>query len=153
MTLEQLQAEMIYAMRQGDKEVKNVLSTLIAQIKKAAIDKGCRDNIDEALVNTEILKSKKQTQESIDGAIAAKREDLVEEYKKQYEIICGYAPSLIDDAERIMNIIAANYMGDISKKDLMKWLNTNYRGKMDMKVAAQAVDSYIKKVEEEAYNV
>ena len=53
MTLEQLQAEMIYAMRQGDKEVKNVLSTLIAQIKKAAIDKGCRDNIDEALVNTQ----------------------------------------------------------------------------------------------------
>ena len=52
-----------------------------------------------------------------------------------------------------MNIIAANYMGDISKKDLMKWLNINYRGKMDMKVAAQAVDAYIKKVEEEAYNV
>ena len=59
MTLEVLQKDMIMAMKLGDKERKNVLSMVIAQIKKAAIDKGCRDNIDEAFVDAELLKYKK----------------------------------------------------------------------------------------------
>ena len=59
MTINQLQAEMIVCMKQGDRERKAVISDLIAQIKKAAIDKGCRDNITEEFVNAEILKAKK----------------------------------------------------------------------------------------------
>ena len=62
MTLEILQREMIAAMKRGDKFTKTTISSLIAQIKKAAIDKGCRDNITEDFVNTELLKAKKQAQ-------------------------------------------------------------------------------------------
>lgn len=41
MTMEQLQKEMISAMKSGDKFRKGVISTTIAQIKRVAIDKGC----------------------------------------------------------------------------------------------------------------
>jgi len=56
MTIETLQNEMIVAMKQGNKFEKNVISGLIAQIKKAAIDAGCRDNITEEFVNRKFFK-------------------------------------------------------------------------------------------------
>ena len=58
MTIKELQTEMIEAMKQGNKIKKDVISSCIASVKKAAIDKGCRDNIDEELVNTHELTAK-----------------------------------------------------------------------------------------------
>ena len=144
MTLEILQKEMITAMKNGDKFTKTTISGLIAQIKKSAIDKGCRDNITEEFVNAELLKAKKQAQESIDGAVAAGRENLIEEYSKQYDVVNFFAPQLINSMSEIHDILDAKYDGPITKKDLMKWLNTNYRGRMDMGVAARVVDGLVK---------
>lgn len=144
MTIEILQREMIAAMKSGDKFTKTTISGLIAQIKKAAIDKGCRDNITEEFVDTELIKAKKQAQESIDGAIAANRENLIEEYTRQYEVICSYAPQLIDNVDEIYNILKNEYTDQINKGAIMKWLKANYNGKVDMKVAAQAVDKLMK---------
>lgn len=144
MTIEILQREMINAMKNGDKFTKTTISGLIAQIKKAAIDKGCRDNITEEFVNAELIKAKKQAQESIDGAVAANREDLIEEYSKQYDIINLYAPQLITNTVEIMNIIKAASDTILTKKEYMKFFNTNYRGKVDMGVAANVVDGLVK---------
>lgn len=144
MTLEILQNEMITAMKNGDKFTKTTISGLIAQIKKAAIDKGCRDNITEDFVNAELIKAKKQAQESIDGAVAAYREDLIEEYSKQYDIINLYAPQLITNTVEIMNIIKAMSDTILTKKEYMKFFNINYRGKVDMGVVARVVDDLVK---------
>ena len=146
MTIEILQREMIAAMKRGDKFTKTTISGLIAQIKKAAIDKGCRDNITEDFVNAELLKAKKQAQESIDGAVAAGRDNLIEEYSQQYDIINFFAPQLIQSIADIREIIDVKYEGPITKKDLMKWLNANYRGRMDMGIAARVVDGLVKGV-------
>ena len=51
MTIEILQKEMIKALKEGNKFRKETISSLIAAVKKAAIDRGCRDNITEELVN------------------------------------------------------------------------------------------------------
>lgn len=56
MTIEILQKEMIAALKSGNKFRKDTISTLIAQIKRVAIDKGCRDNITEEMVDVELLK-------------------------------------------------------------------------------------------------
>lgn len=144
MTIEILQREMITAMKNGDKFTKTTISSLIAQIKKAAIDKGCRDNITEEFVDAELIKAKKQAQESIDGAVAAHREDLIEEYSKQYDIINLYAPQLITNTAEIMNIIKTASDTILTKKEYMKFFNTNYRGKVDMGVVARVVDSWMK---------
>lgn len=142
MTLDTLQAAMIASMKTGDKNRKVAISNYIAAIKKAAIDKGCRDNISEEFVNTELIKIKKSVQEQVDTCPET-RPDLMEKYKAELEIINEFAPSLISNPSRIAEILRDEYKGSIDKKNLMKFLNTNFRGRMDMKVAAKIVDVYI----------
>lgn len=149
MTIETLQSEMIAAMKSGDKFRKGVISTVIARVKNTAIDSGCRDNIPEDMVNAELLKAKKITQEMIDTCPGS-RADLLEDYKKQMEIINEFAPALISNPNRIFEILKDEYTGVIDKKNLMKFLNANFRGRMDMGVAAKVVDVYISEAYEEA---
>lgn len=59
MTFEALHNDMVKAMKARDKARKDVISTLIADVKKAAIDAGRREDIPEELVDQVILKSKK----------------------------------------------------------------------------------------------
>ena len=47
----------------------------------------------------------------------------------------------------ILYQVVTYYEGPNTKKDLMKWFNTNYRGRMDMKVAAMVADKFVKLAE------
>lgn len=142
MTLEQLQNEMIQAMKTGDKFRKSVISTVIAQIKNAAIDKGCRDNIAEDMVNAELLRAKKITQEMI-TTCPESRQDLLENYNKQMKIICELAPSLITDTNEIEEIIR-NSGVEMNKGKIMKYLSANFKGKIDMSVANKVVGGMLR---------
>lgn len=138
MTLEILQKEMISALKAGNKFRKETISTLIAQIKKAAIDKGCRDNIPESLVNEELLKAKKAQEDSINLCPNARR-DLYDEYVAQMRIIKEFAPSLIEDEGEIRNIIL-DCGFEVSKQNqgvIMKTIKASYTGKVDMKKVSQ----------------
>lgn len=138
MTLENLQSAMIEAMRAGEKERKTAISNYIAQIKKSAIDKNCRDNIDEAFVDAELIKIQKSVQEQVDTCPAT-RADLLEKYNTELAIIKEFAPHLMNDPEEIRALIATNYSGAYTTKDIMKWLTSNYKGKIDMKIASIVV--------------
>lgn len=142
MTLEKLQAEMIQAMKDGNKFRKTTISGLIAQIKKAAIDKGCRDNITEEMVDAELIKTKKITQEMIDTCPES-RKDLLVEYYEQMEIVCEFAPSIIDSEEVIERIIR-NSGVEMNKGKIMKYLSTNYKNGIDMKVVNKIVGEMLK---------
>lgn len=138
MTLEILQKEMISALKAGNKFRKETISTLIAQIKKAAIDKGCRDNIPESLVDEELLKAKKAQEDSINLCPNARR-DLYDEYVAQMRIIKEFAPSLIEDEDEIRNIIL-DCGFEVSKQNqgmIMKAIKASYMGKVDMKKVSQ----------------
>ena len=138
MTLEILQKEMISALKAGNKFRKETISTLIAQIKKAAIDKGCRDNIPESLVNEELLKAKKAQEDSINLCPNARR-DLYDEYVAQMRIIKEFTPSLIEDEDEIRNIIL-DCGFEVNKQNhgvIMKTIKASYTGKVDMKKVSQ----------------
>ena len=138
MTIEILQKEMISALKAGNKFRKETISTLIAQIKKAAIDKGCRDNIPENLVDEELLKAKKAQEDSINLCPNARR-DLYDEYVAQMRIIKEFAPSLIEDEGEIRNIIL-DCDFEVSKQNqgmIMKTIKASYAGKVDMKKVSQ----------------
>ena len=79
MKFEELQKEMIAAMKAKDKTKKDALSALIAAVKKVAIDDGVRENIPEELVDRVILKEVKSLQEQVDTC-PQERMDLLEEY-------------------------------------------------------------------------
>ena len=142
MQLEALQTEMIWAMKNGDKFRKSVISDIIAQIKRAAIDKGCRDNIPESLVDATLLKAKKISQEMIDTCPEV-RVDLMANYMHQMEIICEFAPSVITDEEVIKRAIL-NSGVEMNKGKIMKYLSSTFGKGIDMGVANKVVGEMLK---------
>lgn len=147
MTLEMLQKEMIAAMKNGDKFRKQIVSNLVGDVKKAAIDKKCRDNITEELVNEVLLKSKKTAQEMIDTC-PADRVETLEEYKRQYEIICEFAPTLITDETEIRYLIldAVNCGVEFTKANrgkIMKIIAPVFKGKADMSIVNKVVGNML----------
>ena len=148
MKLETLQFEMVKAMKLGQKFRKGVISEAIAQIKKVAIDKGIRDSIDESLVNEVLLKIKKTIEEMI-STCPVSRTDLLEEYKKQMEIIDEFAPKLIVDKEEIRNFINDIVNGEFAfdksnRGKIMKIVMPNLKGKVDMKIANKLLEEMFK---------
>lgn len=139
MTLEILQTAMIAAMKDKNKARKDTLSSLIGAVKKTAIDKKCKDNITETLVDEVILKEKKTVQEMIDGC-PAERTELLQEYKNRMAVIDEFAPKLMTDATEIKNVITA-LLSDAqiepvkaNKGQIMKVVMPVMKGKADMKV-------------------
>ena len=102
MTYEFLHNAMTSALKNGDRETKNILSGFIAQIQKDAIDKGCRDNITESFVDTELLKIQKSIKEQIDTCPKSRR-DLLEKYNYEMKIVNTYAPMTVSDPNVIRN--------------------------------------------------
>ena len=149
MTLEILQSEMIQAMKSGNKFRKSVITDLIASIKKAAIDKNCRDNITEELVNEVLLKCKKTAQEMIDTCPSDRAEKMAE-YNEQLKIINEFAPQLITDPAIIENMIlncmkeAGLELAKANRGVVMKLVSVHLRGKVDMKIVSKVVVDILK---------
>lgn len=140
MTLEKLHADMVKAMKEKDKVRKNVVSSLIAAVKKYGIDNGVRDNIPENMVDSVILKEMKTVKEQIDTC-PKDRTDLLEEYGANYEIIKEYAPSLMG-AEEIEKLLVEKYAELIATKNkgmIMKTVMQELKGKADGKVINEVV--------------
>lgn len=104
MKLEALQAAMFVAMKNKDKTRKNTLSSLIGAVKNVAIDRKCKDNITDQLVDEVILKEKKTVQEMIDTC-PENRQDLLTEYKAKMAVIDEFAPVIVSDEEEISKMI------------------------------------------------
>ena len=144
MTLERLQSEMIQAMKNQDKTRKLVLSSLVDSVKKAAIDKNCRDNITETMVDEVLLKYKKMVQEMIDTCPADRAETLGI-YKKQMEIVAEFAPTLItnetDIELAVRRLILDNNIEPIksNRGAIMKLVASNLNGKADMSIVSKVV--------------
>ena len=98
MTLQQLQKDMIAAMKAQEKVRKNVISSLIAAVKKYGIDNGVRNDITEEMTDAVILKELKSAKEQLDTC-PAERTDLIAEYTANYEIIKEYAPAQMSEGE------------------------------------------------------
>ena len=144
MTLEILQKQMFKAMKNKDKIRKDTLSSLVSAVKKTAIDKKCKDNIAESLIDEVILKEKKTVQEMIDTCPAG-REDLLGKYTAEMEVVKQYAPQLMTDRGEIVAMIMAitsNANIELTKSNrgtVMKTITPYFKGKADMKIVSQVV--------------
>ena len=137
MELKVLQNEMIAALKARNKFRKDVISSLVGAVKKAAIDKNCRDNVTEELVNAVLIKEQKTMQEMIDTCPAT-RPEVLAEYTAKKQIIDEFAPQVITDPAQIKTMVEAIGI-DLTKKNrgaIMKVLKDNL---VDMKVANQVV--------------
>ena len=133
MELEVLRKDMVAAMKAKDKVTKEAVSSLIAAVKKVAIDEGCRDDIKGDLVDRVILKELKTAKEQIDTC-PADRTDLKD------------APKQMDEAEikayieeKFSDVLATGNKGQI-----MKAVMGDLKGKADGKLINQVVAGYCK---------
>ena len=140
MQMEQLQKDMIAAMKAREKERKDAISSLVSAVKKAAIDEGCRDDIKEELVDRVILKELKTVKEQLDTC-PADRDDLRAEYQFRYDVINEYAPALLseEEVEAILKEKFAEVLATGNKGQIMKTVMPELKGKADGKVINQVV--------------
>ena len=140
MQFEMLQKEMIAAMTAKDKIKKDAVSSLIAAIKRVAIDEGVRENIPEELVDRVILKEVKSLKEQVDTC-PQERTDLLEEYTQKLQAVEAYAPKLMNE-EEIIAFLKANCADLIEQKNkgmIMRTAMGQLKGKADGKLINQIV--------------
>lgn len=140
MTIEELRKDMVAAMKAKDKVRKDVISSLIAAVKKCAIDSGVRDDIPEDMVNTVLLKELKTAAEQV-STCPQERTDLLEEYKTNYEIIKEYAPTQMseDEVRAVLKEKFADVIATKNKGMIMKAVMAELKGKADGKVINSVV--------------
>lgn len=148
MTLEILQAEMIAAMKNKDKERKQVISNMIDSIKKASMTPKGRIEITEQLVDETLIKFQKMTQEQIDTC-PGHRADKREEYERALAIVKEFAPQLITDEAKIANMITsalANTSIEPTKNNkgqIMKVIMPIMKGKADGKIVQKVINGML----------
>jgi len=140
MKFEQLQKDMMAAMKARDKVRKDALSALVSAAKKVAIDEGCRDNISEEIVDRVILKEIKSMKEQLDTCPDT-RVDLKQEYQARYDIFQEYAPKMMTAAEIEAFIMEkfADIAAQKNKGMIMKTIMPELKGKADGSVISQVV--------------
>jgi uncharacterized protein YqeY len=140
MQMEQLQKDMIAAMKARDKVRKDAISTLVSAVKKLAIDESCRDDIPEELVNRAILKEMKLVNEQVETC-PDERAELKASYKATYDVMKEYAPSMMSEAE-VKAYIQDKFADAVATKNkgmIMKGVMAELKGKADGKLINQVV--------------
>jgi len=117
--LNQLQKELVVAMKAGEKAKMMGLRNIIGKLKAAKIDKG------ESLTDEESLKiiksAGKQLKESIDQYQKGGREDLADEETYELSLLEKYIPEQLSEeiiretVKNIVNNIGAESLEDIGK--------------------------------------
>lgn len=145
---EMLKADMVSALKSGNKLRRLTLGDIVATIDKTATSGKTRVEITDTLVNEVLTKYKKTVQEMIDTC--PEKEEythLKEEYREKLAIVNEYAPKVIDDKNEIVKMI--NYWGicnavsitsghkNILMKNVMPFLK---KEGCDMKAAKEALD-------------
>lgn len=148
--IEEVRADMIKAMKAGEKDTKETLSMLLAALKNKAIDK--RADLTEEEETQVILKEIKQTKETLE-LTPEDRTDIIDECQKRLAVLEAYAPKMMDEAE--IKEIVSGVLADLGldaptakdKGKIMKELMPKVKGKADGKLVNQIVSSFFQILE------
>lgn len=142
-----LRADMIAALKSGNKFRKLTLSDIIATIDKTATAGKTRVEITDAFVDEVLIKYEKTVQEMISTCPDTKKyATQKQEYIDKLNIVQEYAPKVIEDINEIKKMInlwscgnqiaIVNQNKSIIMKSVMPWLKQNH---CDMKMAQIAI--------------
>lgn len=134
MLKQRLTDDMKAAMKGGDKSRLGVIRLINAAIKQREVDE--RVELDDTQVLAVLEKMVKQRRDSITQYEAAEREDLAAGERFELDIIQGYLPAALSDAEvdahidEAMAVTGAGSMRDMGK--VMAVLKPKLQGRADM---------------------
>ena len=147
MKLETIQESIKIAMKTHATLEVETLRSVVAAVKKAAIDRQCE--ITEALVDEMLFKEVKIIKEQIETCPAT-RPEMREEYEHRLMIVENFAPKLVTDPIEITAMVEATLVKagvDIetaNKGQIMKAVMPVLKGKVDMKIANQVIDKLMR---------
>ncbi len=130
----QIQSDMKTAMKAGDKTRLGVIRLILAAVKQREVDE--RIELDDSQVLAVLDKMVKQRRDSIEQFSAAGRQDLVDVERFEVEVIQGYLPAALTEAEiadLVESAVAASgaaAMSDMGK--VMAILRPQVQGRADM---------------------
>ncbi len=137
-----VRAEMMKAMKAGDKARKDALSALLNALKNAAINK--REDLTQEEENTVILKEIKQLRETLDTA-PADRTTIIEECTFRISVLSEFAPKAMDEEEvkavikEVIETLGITNPSASDKGKIMKELMPKVKGKADGKMVNELV--------------
>ena len=144
--IEEVRADMVKAMKAGDKETKETLSMLLAALKNKAIDK--RADLTPEEETQVIMKEIKQTKETLEMT-PSDRTEIIDECTKRLAVLEQYAPKMMDEAEIkeiVASVLAEMGLDAPTAKDkgqIMKNLMPKVKGKADGKLVNEIVSSFM----------
>ena len=144
--IEEVRADMVKAMKAGDKETKETLSMLLAALKNKAIDK--RADLTPEEETQVIMKEIKQTKETLEMT-PSYRTEIIDECTKRLAVLEQYAPKMMDEAEIkeiVASVLAEMGLDAPTAKDkgkIMKNLMPKVKGKADGKLVNEIVSSFM----------
>lgn len=138
---ERLEADVKDAMRAKDALRRDVLRMTLAEVKNRGIEKVGEDLTEDDVVGV-VRKALKRREEAAAQYDDGGRPELAEKERAEAEILVGYLPKLLDEAETraAVESIAAE-LGLTEKKQmgqLMKAVRERHGSQVDGKLASQA---------------
>ncbi|GEK90648.1 GatB/YqeY domain-containing protein [Alkalibacterium kapii] len=145
--LDQLNQDMINAMKQKDKEKLSTVRMLKSALQTEQINKGEELTEEEEL--TILAREKKQRMESLNEFKAAGRDDLVLKLEKELFVVNGYLPEQLSEEEvraivqETISKTQASSMQDMGK--VMGALMPKVKGKADGSLVSSIVKEELNK--------
>lgn len=143
---DEVRADMVKAMKAGDKQTKETLSLLLSALKNKAIDK--RQDLTPEEETQVVLKEIKQVKETLEMT-PSDRQDIIGECQNRLNVLNGYAPKMMDEAE-IREVITATLeetgITAPTAKDrgkIMKVLMPKVKGKADGKLVSEIFSTFL----------
>ena len=139
--VEQLEKDMIEAMKNHEKERLTVIRTVKAGLKQEQIDH--KKEINDDLLVEVVSRQIKMRKESIAEFEKGGRQDLVDQTKAEIDILMNYMPEQLSEEEvlKVIDEIFAEVKPE-SGKDMgrvMKEANAKLKGKADMKTVSNII--------------
>ena len=136
--VEQLEKDMIEAMKNKDKERLVVIRMVKASLKQEQIDR--KKEINDDLLIDVVNKQIKMRKDSITEFEKGNRQDLINKTQKEIDVLMAYLPEQLDEKE-VLNIIDEIFseVKPTSQKDMgtiMGLAQAKLKGKADMKTVS-----------------
>ncbi|WP_391204707.1 GatB/YqeY domain-containing protein [Psychrobacillus sp. L4] len=133
--------ELKRAMKEKDVLAKGVLTLVKSALDNAEKEKGSTLTPEEetAIVNREI----KQTNQALEGAQKAKREDLIKKEEAKLVLLKSFLPKQLSDEEIVVVLTEAGIVKGMNMGDAMKIAKPLLVGKADGSIMSKVVKSLI----------
>lgn len=143
-----IQDDMKQAMRAQDKQRLNAIRLILAAVKQVEVDQ--RITVDDQILLGILDKMAKQRRDSINQYQAANRQDLVDQEQFELNVIQGYMPAQLSEAEidqliaEAMQATRAQSIKDMGK--VMRQLKPKVQGRADVAVVSNKLKQQLEQL-------